>query len=112
MATCTPIGAVAGTGTTGDEGGGGAASKLAVGLGHVHRTGFEAAGHQFQALADVVKAVEGAEEALARYSEYVVDPLRDERVGQDASPRAGRDPRLTRLCQLHPCLLRRRLHAQ
>ena len=104
--------AVAGAGAARDERRRGPAGQLAVGLGHVHRARLESAGDQLQLLAHVVEAVERVEKALARHFEHVVDALRDQRVRQDASPHPRRDPRLTRLCQLHPCLLRWRLPAQ
>ena len=104
--------AVACAGTSGDEGSRRAAGELAVGLGHVDRARFESAGDQLQLLPHVVEAIQRVEEALAWHFEYVIDTLRHQRVRQDASPHPRGNPSLTRLCQLHPCLLRWRLPAQ
>ena len=75
--------AMAGAGTAGDHGGGGAAGQLAIGFGHVDRPGFKPAGHELQLLALVVHAVERVEEAFARNLEHMVDALGNECVGQD-----------------------------
>ena len=83
----------------------GAPFQLAERLGHVHRAGLEAAGHQLQLLAHVVEAVEHIEIALARHSEYMVDALRDQGIGERAASRAWDDPSLPRLSQFHASLL-------
>ena len=85
-------GAVAGAGAAGDHRRGGATLQLAVGFGHVHRTGFEATGHHLDPVLHVVKAVQHVEIALARHVENDVDPLRHQRIGKDpaaAALRAG-----------------------
>ena len=78
--------------------------QLAERLGHVHRAGLEAAGHQLQLLAYVVEAVEHIEKAFARHREYMVDALRDQRIRQRPSARAWDNPRLARLSQFHASL--------
>ena len=85
----------------GDHGGGRAAGELAVGLGHVDGARLEATGHQLQLLANVVKPIQGVEEALARNLEHMVDALRHQGIRQDASAKPGGDARLAHLSQLH-----------
>ena len=96
--------AVAGAGPARDHRRGGTALQLAERLGHVHRAGLEAAGHQLQLLAHLVEAIEHVEIAFARHREHMVDALRDQRVRQRAPSRAWDDARLARLSQFHPSL--------
>ena len=81
--------AVAGAGSAGDHGGGGAAGELAVGFGHVDRPGFEPAGDGVDLVADLIEAVEHVEVAFAGHHEDGVDPLGDEGVGQHAPAGPG-----------------------
>ena len=51
------------------------AGELAIGLGHVGRAAFLAAGHQAQAIGHIVKGIQHRQIALARYAERQIGPL-------------------------------------
>src|SRR6185312_4345503 len=77
-----------GAGPAGHHRGGGTAFQLAVGLGHVDRARFEPAGHEFQAVADVMQSIERVEETFAGHLEHMIDALRDQRRRQDVTAKS------------------------
>ena len=93
--------AVTGARAARDERGGGPAGQLSVGFRHIHGPGLEPAGDQLQLLPDVVQAIEHGQETLAGDGKDVIDPLRDQRVRQDAPAHAFRPLGLAGLCQSH-----------
>ncbi len=71
-----------------DEAHAGSARELAVRLGHERRPALVAAGHEADALAVLVEAVERRQEALARHAEHRVDALGDQRLHQGVAGEA------------------------
>ena len=87
-------GAVAGARAACDHGRGAASGELAVGLGRVHRAGFEAAGDQAELIMHGIQPVQDVEIALAGDAEDVIDALRHQSIRQHTAPSAGLGLRL------------------
>ena len=74
---------VAGAGAAGHERRSRTPGQFAVGFGHVHASGLEPAGDQFDLILHRIQTVEHVEIALARHRKHMAYPLRHQRIGQN-----------------------------
>ena len=65
--------------------------ELAERLRHVHRPRLEPAGDQPQPVLHRIEPIQHIEVAFAGHGEHMIDAARHQRIGQDASARAGLD---------------------
>ena len=77
-------------GAAGDEADARPPGELAVRLGHEGGAALVAAGHEADAVAVLVEAVQRRQEALARHAEHRVDALRHQRLHEGVAGESGR----------------------